>query len=34
VNIVFAKTGMICFDYKARKIVQMPEALKEKLEMK
>ena len=34
VNIVFAKTGMICFDYKERKIAQMPEALKEKLEMK
>lgn len=31
VNIVFAKTGMICFDYQSRKIAQMPAALEEKL---
>lgn len=31
VNIVFAKTGMICFDYHSRKIAQMPLELEEKL---
>lgn len=33
VNIVFAKTGMICFDYQQRKITEMPETLKNRLEM-
>jgi len=30
-NIVHAKTGMICFDYKERRIMQMTEELREKL---
>lgn len=33
-EIAFIKTGMICFDYKARKIAEMKEALREKLIMK
>jgi len=31
INIVYAKTGMICFDYTERKIMQMTEELREKL---
>lgn len=27
-----ARTGMLCFDYKARKVVSLPEALRNKLE--
>ncbi len=30
-DIAYIKTGMICFDYEARKIVEMKEALREKL---
>ncbi len=31
VAIAEAKTGMICFDYKARKVVRLPEAFKQQL---
>lgn len=34
IQIVHAKTGMICFDYQTRTIVQMPKALKLNLGMK
>lgn len=29
-----AKTGMLCFDYKARKVVSLPEEVKAKIEMR
>ncbi|MBC8032776.1 MAG: thioesterase family protein [Chitinophagaceae bacterium] len=28
VNVALAKTGMVCFDYKARKVATMPEAVR------
>lgn len=30
--IALAKTAMLCFDYQTRKVISMPEALKEKLQ--
>ena len=32
-DIAHGKTGMLCFDYKARKIVTMPQSLKNRLTM-
>jgi acyl-CoA thioester hydrolase len=29
--VAFAKTGMICFDYEKKKVVRVPEGVKEKL---